>query len=95
MTNREIIAEALNLKGLSCEIEQEDLKTYQVWKQLGYQVKKGEKAYLQIDLWIPIKFKSKEEEEKEKENKDLERPGFRKKKSSLFHKSQVEKIKME
>lgn len=92
MTNREIILEALNLGGVSFHIDQEDLKTYQVWKSLGYQVKKGEKAYIQLDLWIPVKYKNKEEEIKDKEDKNNENPGFRKKKTSLFHRNQVEEI---
>lgn len=29
----------------------EQLNTYQVWKQQGRQVKKGEKAIIQIPLW--------------------------------------------
>lgn len=89
MTNREIIQEVLTLSG--AKINQEDLKTYAVWKAEGYQVRKGEKAILQLDLWIPIKYK-KGEENKEVEADGDKQDGFRKRKSSLFHRSQVDLI---
>lgn len=88
MTNREIIQEVLTLSG--AKINQEDLKTYAAWKSEGYQVRRGEKAVLQIDLWVPVKFKKGSENNEEADGDKQD--GFRKRKSSLFHRSQVDKI---
>lgn len=86
MTNREIIEEIIDFPGANLKVE--DLKTYAVWKSLGYQVRKGEKALIQADLWVPYKKSGKEESNLEADEKS----GFIKKKSSLFHITQVDKI---
>ena len=43
----------------------EQLHTYQKWKALGYQVKKGSKAVAQFSVWKYIKGKAKGETEEE------------------------------
>ena len=58
MTNFEIIENAKNELGLDEDLI---LKTYQDWKRLGYQVKKGEKSVLACMIWFPKKSKVKNE----------------------------------
>lgn len=43
----------------------EPIHTYQTWKSLGYQVKKGEKAVAQFPIWKYTKKKSKDMSEDE------------------------------
>lgn len=47
MKNAEIIECLEKVLGLA----KDTLKTYQQWKKAGYQVKKGQKAYVYTDLW--------------------------------------------
>lgn len=62
-----------------------DAKTYQGWKENGFQVKKGEKSVLGSITWIGIKSKSVENGDK------VDKKGFMMPKAySLFHRSQVE-----
>lgn len=60
MTNEMIIAEAVVANGLMTKEQVQDylesgnslpIHTYGEWKRLGYQVKKGEKAVMQVALW--------------------------------------------
>jgi len=71
----------------------EVIHTYAVWKSLGYQVKKGEKAVAQFPIWKYVKGKKTDESEEvdgEKNN------GYcRMVTASFFTKEQVEKIKEE
>lgn len=83
MSNVEILINECTLKGF--EYDGENLKTYQEWKKEGYQVQKGEKAFLQTKLWIPITRYNKETKKKEEH--------FIQKTSSLFTDKQVKKIK--
>lgn len=73
-------------------MEPEPIHTFQHWKQLGFTVKKGEKAVASFDIWKPSKRKADEEEAEDK--KTVER-GIRmfKKRSHFFSLSQVEQIK--
>ena len=93
-TNKEIIMAEVLTRGIT-----EDVHTYSMWKSLGYQVKKGEKALFQTMLWKKKTKKSKKEntentenveneEGKEKKNNDY----FFLAKSSMFGRSQVELI---
>ena len=66
--------------------EPEAIHTYQAWKQLGYQVKKGEKAKASFTIWKYVKGKKKEETEEEPEAKMFMT------KASFFTLEQVEKI---
>jgi len=65
----------------------EEIHTYQMWKSMGFQVRKGEKAIAQFTIW---KYTNKEVE---KSNGEIVKSGrcFMKK-SSFFKPSQVEKI---
>lgn len=58
--------------------ETESIHTYAVWKELGYQVQKGEKAIASFYIW---KFVGKEDEEDEDK--------MFMKKASFFKRSQV------
>ena len=94
-TNKEIIMAEVLTRGIT-----EDVHTYSMWKSLGYQVKKGEKALFQTMLWKKQPKQSKKddtenkvensenEESKEKKNNDY----FFLAKSSMFGRSQVELI---
>lgn len=63
--------------------EPEAIHTYAKWKELGYQVQKGQKAIAQFTIW---KFASKENEDPDKaENKIFM------KRASFFKAAQVER----
>lgn len=66
--------------------EPEAIHTYQVWKELGYQVKKGEKAKASFTIWKHVKPKKKDENEEEPEAKLFMT------KASFFTIDQTEKI---
>ena len=66
--------------------EPETIHTYQVWKELGYQVKKGEKAKASFTIWKYVKGKKKEESDEEPEAKMFMT------KASFFTIDQTEKI---
>lgn len=67
--------------------EPEALHTYAIWKQLGYQVKKGEKAVASFTIWKCVTAKQNEENaEEQPENKMFM------KKAHFFTIGQVEKI---
>ena len=72
----------------------EVIHTYQVWKSLGYQVKKGEKAVAQFPIWKFTNGKMKEEQVRE--DVDVDTNGSKgycfMKMASFFTKSQVEKM---
>lgn len=61
----------------------EEIHTYAEWKQMGYQVQKGQKAITQVVIW---KHTTHENEDGEDESKMFM------KKASFFKQSQVEKI---
>ena len=89
--NKEIIMAEQLTRGIV-----EEVHTFQKWKSLGYQVKKGEKALFQTQLWRMSKKKEKENNDTEnadnnKENKKNNNYFFLAK-ASLFGKSQVELI---
>ena len=92
-TNKEIILGEVLIRNI-----QEEVHTFQKWKSLGYQVKKGEKALFQTNLWKMSKKKQKENNENETDNNDNNENKTKKSnyffmaKSSLFGRSQVEPI---
>jgi hypothetical protein len=49
--------------------EPEAIHTYATWKELGYQVKKGQKAKATFTIWKYVKGKKKDENEEEPEAK--------------------------
>lgn len=68
--------------------EPEAIHTYATWKQLGFQVKKGEKAKASFTIWKYVE--GKKQEENEEEEKDNSRMFM--KKAHFFTIDQVEKI---
>ena len=67
--------------------EPEAIHTYAIWKQLGFQVKKGEKAKASFTIWKYVEGKKQEEEsDQEPESKMFM------KKAHFFTIDQVEKI---
>lgn len=65
--------------------EVEEIHTYSKWKELNYQVKKGEKAIAQFMIWKYVQKKKKETDE---ENEAKAKMFL--KKASFFKRSQVE-----
>lgn len=84
MTNYQIIENAKNELGLDEDLI---LKTYQDWKRLGYQVKKGEKSVMACMIWFPKKSKVKNETDSEEGNDG----SFFKSKAFFFSQNQVER----
>jgi len=66
--------------------EPEAIHTYAAWQQLGYQVKKGEKAKASFTIWKYAEGKKEEGSEEEPEGKMFM------KKAHFFTMDQVEKI---
>ena len=85
MTNYQIIENAKIELGLDEDLI---LKTYQDWKRIGYQVKKGEKSVMACMIWFPKKSKVKNEVDSEEVNEG----SFFKSKAFFFSQNQVEKI---
>lgn len=68
----------------------EAINTYQRWKQLGYAVKKGEKAITCIKVWKPFKSKAEDVDTEDEENQDKTHMYL--KKAYFFKQDQCEKI---
>lgn len=85
-TNREMIEELAMV--MEYEYDGSNLKTFQEWAKAGYVVKKGEKAFMQLELWKPF---IKKLDEKDESGKEKTEQRFMLKKSSLFTPDQVEK----
>lgn len=92
MTNAEIIYSEAVINGLWTEEEMValvneygvlPLHTFQMWKHMGYKVKKGEHARITTQLW---KYQTKENEKGEKEERCFLC------KSHLFTNEQVERM---
>ena len=93
-TNTQIIEEFLNVAGIDFEYNGENLLTFAQWKLKGMSVKKGEKAFIQLDLWTCKEVDAKDENgkvimEKGKAKKEKK---FYLRKASLFTMDQVQKI---
>ena len=74
----------------------EVLHTYAVWKQLGYQVQKGEKAVAQFAIWKYMKKGKKQQSEEEIDGEESKEKGYcRLVNASFFKASQVKKIEQE
>jgi len=58
MTNQEIIEKEKMLNGIDCEAH-----TYAGWLQIGYRVKKGEKARFKTSIWNKGSKKEEDQEE--------------------------------
>lgn len=72
----------------------EPIHTYQAWKALGYQVRKGEKAIAKFMIWKYTEKKSKEDKVEigVKEGDTIKSSMFMKM-AAFFKMSQVEKVK--
>ena len=82
----------LNLAGEQVEIDEiQPIHTYQGWKALGYQVKKGEKAIAKFPVWTYSAKKVEEDENKEK----IVAGKMYMKTSAFFTDEQVEKVEKE
>jgi antirestriction protein ArdC len=89
MTNTAIILNYMQLNNL--DSNKIVLHTYQTWKKLGYQVKKGEKSEHKIPVWKPSTKKVEvENEDGTKEEKTNGRYFI--KTSAFFTQEQVERI---
>lgn len=86
------IIKGSGIKGLTPEGKEielpETIHTYQTWKQLGFQVKKGSKAVAQFPVWKYTSKKSNEESEEEAQ----EQGHCFMKVASFFTKEQVEEV---
>lgn len=82
MTNEAIIMAAMELNGIT-----EESHTYNRWKAMGYQVRKGEKAAFKATIWKHGKKKVETEDGEEKEAGRM----FMKT-ASFFTASQVDKV---
>jgi hypothetical protein len=91
-TNYEMIEEMAMLVGY--EYDGENLKTFNEWAKEGMIVKKGEKAFMKLDLWKPFEHKEKDENGKpvlDENGKQKTETRFMLKGSALFTPDQVEK----
>ena len=64
--------------------EPEPIHTFQIWKKLGYSVKKGEKAITRLNIWKYVDKKKKQEEANDDENGEEVKSGHCIKKESCF-----------
>ena len=89
ITNKEIISLEMATRGI-----EEEVHTFAMWKSLGYQVKRGEKALFQTMLWKMKKGKKQDNDnEEQQDDKEVKKyNNFFMAKSSLFGRSQVELI---
>ena len=89
ITNKEIISLEMATRGI-----EEEVHTFAMWKSLGYQVKRGEKALFQTMLWKMKKGKKQDDNnEEQQDDKEVKKyNNFFMAKSSLFGRSQVELI---
>lgn len=92
-TNLEMIEEMAEMVGY--EFDGENLKTFNEWAKEGLIVKKGEKAFMSLELWKPFTKKLKNEDGTPEidpaTGKQKEETRFMLKMSSLFTPAQVEK----
>lgn len=87
-TGRTFKAIMVNGEGEEEEViveEAEPIHTYQKWKELGYQVQKGEKAIAQFTIWKHVTKKAKNDDEEDEKKMFM-------KKASWFKFSQVAPI---
>ncbi len=92
MTNFEIITTYIEENGIDFDYDGSNLQTFQQWKKDGCNVKKGETAFLKIDLWTMKLVDAKDDEGKVimENGKPKKEKKFYKKSSALFTASQVE-----
>lgn len=85
--------EAVDAAGNKIELkETEPIHTYQIWKQLGYQVQKGQKAVAQFTIWKHTGSKMEEVPTADGNVQMIDKGHMFLKKASFFSLAQVEKI---
>ena len=67
----------------------EEIHTYQTWKRLGYQVRRGQKAVAKFPIW---KHTTKKLDEVDEEGNEKTKSSMFLKTSAFFKMSQVERI---
>lgn len=89
------IIKGSGIKGITPEGKEielpEQIHTYQAWKSLGYQVRKGEKSIAKFAIWKHVSAKEAEEDESGELHAGHGEKMFMKV-SSFFTKSQVDPI---
>lgn len=96
MTNFEIITTYIEENEIDFDYNGFNLMTFAQWKKEGMSVKKGEKAFMKVDLWTMKLEDEKDENGKvilDENGKPKKKKAFYKKSSALFTAAQVEKIK--
>lgn len=87
MTNNEIIlGGTMELLNNGLITENECIHTYERWQELGYQVQRGEKAIIKLQIWKPTKPK------KNPDPEELPRTRMFLKVSAFFASHQVQPI---
>lgn len=82
---------ATNMAGEEIEIkETEAIHTYQTWKELGYQVQKGQKAIVKLTIWKHSKAKTETVETENGTAQYIDKGRMFLKTASFFSKSQVQ-----
>lgn len=100
MTNLQIIVNAAVEAGIFTEDEVKarleagqdlPLHTYQEWKRMGYQVRRGETAALKCDIW---RFKAEKQavETKDGDEQEIDMSHYYKKTAFFFTEAQVDKV---
>lgn len=91
-TNYEMISELAEM--MEFDFDGDNLKTFSEWRKAGYSVKKGETAFMKLDLWKPFTKKLTDENNKPiidpETGKQEEESRFMLKASHLFTASQVQ-----
>lgn len=91
--NTELIMEHIEANGIDFNYNGMNLLTFAQWKKEGMSVKKGSKAFIQVELWNMKEVEAKDENGKviiENGKKKMEKK-FYLKLASLFTEDQVEK----
>ena len=88
MSNKEILLYESALRGF--EYDGNNLFTFKEWRDRGYSVKKGEKAFIKCGLWKYVNKKDKDKDSDEEKKKKGGRCYMVT--ACLFHSGQVEKI---
>lgn len=89
MTNLQIITGECSVRNIT-----EEVHTFARWKQMGYKVKKGQKALFHTSLWKKSNTKNRQIlNDSDDKTSEQSSTGMYLCKSYLFGKSQVEEIK--
>ena len=89
------ILEVVDNAGKKSQIpEPEEIHTYSAWRQLGFQVKRGQKAVSKFPIWKHVTKAKPEGEAGEGEQNEPEAARMFLKVSAFFSRSQVEGIKL-